>query len=155
MKCHYHGNLHEAYNTIPVAEPLRHLCFAGYISQYILTEEYTILGLTEEHNHSWHLGQLRPDQPTDKYTWRKNGIVKEATVLQWVVRITSCAFKSGKSDGLVHCTMEKATVLCENHRERVMQIFWLSGNFLVRVLSRCFLVPLGVLFVTQRWTVGC
>ena len=27
-----------------------------------------------------------------------------------------------KSDGLVHCSVENAAVLCENHRERVTQI---------------------------------
>ena len=52
-----------------------------------------------------------------------------------------------KSDGLVHCLEENATVLCENHRERVTQIlpspsdeeekkkkktFWPSDDFLVR-----------------------
>jgi len=30
------------------------------------------------------------------YTWRKNGVVKEAIVLQWAVRIASCDFKPGK-----------------------------------------------------------
>ena len=27
-----------------------------------------------------------------------------------------------KSDGLVHCSVKNAAILCENHRERVMQI---------------------------------
>ena len=30
------------------------------------------------------------------YTWRKNGVVKEAIVLQWAVWIASCDFKLGK-----------------------------------------------------------
>ena len=30
------------------------------------------------------------------YTWRKNGNVMEAIVLQWAVRISSCDFKPGK-----------------------------------------------------------
>ena len=30
-----------------------------------------------------------------------------------------------KSDGLVHCSVKNAAVLCENHRERVTQI-WTS-----------------------------
>ena len=30
------------------------------------------------------------------YTWRKNGVVKEAIVLQWAARIASCDFKPGK-----------------------------------------------------------
>ena len=76
--------------------------------------------------------------------WKKNGVVKEAIVLQWAVRIASCDFKLGKKDGLVHCSMKNAAVLCENHRERVTQIwtspseeeeerkiFWPSGDFLV------------------------
>jgi len=60
--------------------------------------------------------------------------------------------KLEKSDGLVHCSLKNAAVLCKNHRERVMQIctspseeekeeeeeeeerktFWPSGDFLVR-----------------------
>ena len=99
------------------------------------------------------------------YMWRKNGVVKEAIVLQWMVWMASWDFKPGKSNGLVHCSVKNAVVLCENHRERVMQIwtspseeeeeeerktFWLavwrlSGS----VLSRCFLPPLGVFFVMK------
>ena len=56
-----------------------------------------------------------------------------------------------KSDGLVHCSLGNAAVLCENHRERIMQfelahlnkrkkmkkkkkkkkVIWPSGDFLV------------------------
>ena len=59
-----------------------------------------------------------------------------------------------KSDGLVHCSVKNAVVLCENHRERVTQIltspseeeeeeeeritFWPSGDFLVRYLLDAF-----------------
>jgi len=51
---------------------------------------------------------------------KKNGAVKEAIVLQWMVRLASCNFKPGKKgDGLVHCSVKNAAVLCENHRERV------------------------------------
>ena len=83
------------------------------------------------------------------YMWRKNGIVKEATVLQWAVRIASCDFKLEKSNGLVHCSVENA-VLCRNHCERVTQIlttpskekekrtFWPSGDFLVRYFRNAF-----------------
>ena len=62
----------------------------------------------------------------------------------------------------MHCSVENAAVLRENHGERVKQIWTslpeveekkknvlairqLSGS----VLSRCFLVPLGVLFVMK------
>ena len=55
----------------------------------------------------------------------KNGVIKEAIVLQWAVRIASRAFKPGKSDGLVHCSVKNAAVLCKDHRERVTQI-WTS-----------------------------
>jgi len=59
--------------------------------------------------------------------------------------------------GKVHFSVKNAAVLCENHRERVTQIrtcpseeeerktFWPSGDFLVR----CFLAPMGVLFVMK------
>jgi len=53
----------------------------------------------------------------------KNGVVKEAIVLQWAVRIAWCDFKPRKSDGLVHCSVKNAAVLCENHRETVTQIW--------------------------------
>ena len=80
---------------------------------------------------------------------KKNGIVKEAIVLQWAVRIASCDFEHGKKRWLVHCLVKNAAVLCENHHERVTQIwtspseeeeeeeeerktFWPSGDFLVQ-----------------------
>ena len=89
---------------------------------------------------------------------KKNGIVKEAIVLQWVVRITSCDFKPGKSNELVHCSVKNA-VLCENHCERVTQI-WTSPSeeeekhfgCLVTFWFGTFamlLAPLGVLFVMK------
>ena len=52
----------------------------------------------------------------------KNGVVKEAIVLQWAIRIASFDFKPGKSDGLVHCSVKNAAALCKNHRERVTKI---------------------------------
>ena len=55
-------------------------------------------------------------------THEKNGITKEAIVLLWAVQTTMWDFKP---DGLVHCSVENAAVWCENHRERVMQI-WTS-----------------------------
>ena len=93
---------------------------------------------------------------------KKKWCLKEAIVLQWAVRIASCDFKPGKSDGLVHCSVKNAAVLCENHHERVTQIwtslseggggggggegeeeeerktFWLSGDFLVRYFHNAF-----------------
>ena len=56
---------------------------------------------------------------------KKNGGLKEAIVLQWAVRIARVTSNLGESDGLVHCSVKNAAVL---------------------VPSRCFLVPLGVLF---------
>jgi len=62
-----------------------------------------------------------------------------------------------KSDGLVHCSVKNAAVLCEKHREgsrkfelarrkkNILAVWRLSGS----VLSRCFLAPLGVLFVMK------
>ena len=85
----------------------------------------------------------------------KNGVVKEAIVLQWVVPIASCDFKPGKKAGAL--LSENAAVLCENHRERVTQIwtnpseeeeeeeeeeerktFWPSVDFLVRYFCDAF-----------------
>jgi len=83
------------------------------------------------------------------YTWRKNGIAKEAIVLQWAVQTASWDFKPVKSDGLVHCSVENAAVLCKNHCERVTQI-WLSATFWFGTFVM-FLVPLGV-FV---WEIFC
>ena len=103
----------------------------------------------------------------------KNGVVKEAIVLQWAVRITLCDFEPGKSDRLVHCSVKNAAVLCENHRERVMQIWtspseekeeeeeeeeerkkkilavWRLSVSVLLVLLRCFLAPLCVFFVMK------
>ena len=82
---------------------------------------------------------------------KKNGVAKEAIVLQWAVQIASCDLKPGKSDGVVHCSVKNAAVLCENHRERVTQIwtspseeeeerktFLPSGDFLVRCFRDAF-----------------
>ena len=57
-----------------------------------------------------------------------------------------------KSNGLVHCSVKNAAVLCKNRRERVLQIsrseeeeeveerktFWLSGDFLVGYFRNAF-----------------
>ena len=84
---------------------------------------------------------------------KKNGVVKEAIVLQWAVRIASCDFQLGKKWWTGALLSENAAVLCENHRERVPQIwtspseveeeeerktFWLSGDFLVRCFRDAF-----------------
>ena len=64
---------------------------------------------------------------------------------------------AGTSDGLVHCSVKNAAVLCENHRERVTLIltsqfeeeeeeeeeeerktFWPPGDFLVRYFCDAF-----------------
>ena len=99
-----------------------------------------------------------------KNKWRRKGShsssVSGSNCLAWLQ-----TWK--KSGGLVHCSVKNAAVLCENHRERVTQIWirpseeeeeeeeerkknilavWrLSGS----VLSRCFLAPLGVFFVMK------
>ena len=54
----------------------------------------------------------------------KNGVVKEAIVLQWAVRIALCDFKPGKKRwaGALVCSVKNAAVLFENHCERVTQI---------------------------------
>ena len=52
---------------------------------------------------------------------KKNGIVKEAIVLHWVVWITSCDCKPGKKRSWAGALLsENAAVLCENHCERVI-----------------------------------
>ena len=57
-----------------------------------------------------------------------------------------------KSNGLVHCSVKNAAVLCKNRRERVLQIsrseeeeeveerktFWLSGDSLVGYFRNAF-----------------
>ena len=39
-------------------------------------------------------------------TRKKNGVIKEAIVLQWAVQTTSWDFKLERSDGLVHRSLE-------------------------------------------------
>ena len=98
------------------------------------------------------------------YTWRKNGVVKEAIVLQRAVRIASC---DSNSDGLVHCSVKNASVLCENHRERFTQI-WTSPSEVEKHFGRLvtfwfdtfamYFSATGCVFRhenTRRWTVGC
>ena len=108
---------------------------------------------------------------------KKNGAVKEAIVLQWMVRLASCNFKPGKKgDGLVHCSVKNAAVLCENHRERVTRIwtspseeekkkkkkkkekhfgrlvtFWFGTFALLFSATGCVVRHEN----TRRWTVGC
>ena len=76
------------------------------------------------------------------YTWRKRRL-KGSHSSSVSGSNHSWDFKCGKkSNGLVHCSVENAAVLYENHRERVMQTwttpseeerktFWLSGDLLV------------------------
>jgi len=72
---------------------------------------------------------------------KKNGIVKEAIVLQWAVRIALCDFKPGEKGWAGALLSENAAVLCENHCERVMQIS----------ATGCVVHHEN----TWRWTVGC
>ena len=106
------------------------------------------------------------------YTWRKNGVIKEAIVLQWVVRIASCDFKPGKkwwAGALLSekCCSEKCakTIVKESRKFELARLkkkkkekhFGHLVTFRFSI-SRCFLAPLGVLFImenTRRWTVGC
>ena len=82
---------------------------------------------------------LLPSDLGHAYTWRKNGIAKEALVLQRVVWTTLWDIKAVKSDGLVDCLVENAD-LGKNHQWRKFElaclkkkkVFWLSGDFLVR-----------------------
>ena len=81
-----------------------------------------------------------------KKKWRRKGShsssMSGSNRLVWL--------QTWKSDGLVHCSVKNAAVLCENHRERVTQIwtspseeeerrtFWPSGDFLVRYSHDAF-----------------
>ena len=103
---------------------------------------------------------------------KKMVVAKEAIVPQWAVQTALSHFKPAKKpDGLVHCSLENAAVLCENHCGRVTQI-WTSlseeegeeeegkKNILAimrlsgLVLLRCFLAPLGVLFIMKTLEEG-
>ena len=88
-----------------------------------------------------------------KKKWRRNGShrssVSGSNHLAWLQ-----TWK--KSDGLVHCSVKNAAVLCKNHRERGTQIwtspseeeeeeeeeerktFWPSSDFLVRYFRDAF-----------------
>ena len=104
---------------------------------------------------------------------KKNGVVKEAIVLQWVVRITSCDFKPGKKRWAGALLSEKCCCFCmktivkesrkfelarlkkkkKKKKENILAVRWLSGL----VLSQCFLAPLVVFCHenTRRWMVEC
>ena len=59
--------------------------------------------------------------------------------------------KLSKSDGVVHCSVENAAVLCKHHSEGVSELaclkeeeaaedqVWQFGDFLVRYFRDCFL----------------
>jgi len=74
---------------------------------------------------------------------KKNGVIKEAIVLQWVVRIALCDLNLKKSDGLVHCSVKNAvcakTIVKESrkfepaHLKEERKTLWPSGDFLVWV----------------------
>ena len=95
---------------------------------------------------------------------KKNGVIKEAIVLQWVVRIASCDFKPGKKRWTGALLSENAAVLCENHREWVTQIwtspseeeeeeatFWFGTFAMLFSATGCVVCHEN----TRRWTVGC
>jgi len=104
-------------------------------------------------------------------TREKNGVVKEAIVLQWAVQIASRDFKPGKK-AMGQCTARwKMQLFCaktivkesrkfelarlkkkkkkmkkkKKKKEKHLAVWWLSGS----VLSRCFLAPLDVFFVMK------
>jgi len=97
------------------------------------------------------------------YTWRKNSFVKEAIVLQWVVRIASHDFKPGKKRWASTLLSEKCCFvhkpswksrkfeLARLKKKNILAVWCLSGS----VPLRCFLAPLGVFHHenTRRWTV--
>ena len=76
---------------------------------------------------------------------KKNGVAKEAIVLQWAVRTTSWDFKPGKKQCAGALLRGKCCCMCKSHCERVTQFwtspseeeeeerktFWPSGDFLV------------------------
>jgi len=96
-------------------------------------------------------------------TWRKNGVVKEAIVLQWAVRIASCDFKPGKKQWAGALLSEKCCCFVQKplqkshanltnpvwrrrrRKKNILAVWWLCGS----VLSWCLLAPLGVLFVMK------
>ena len=53
---------------------------------------------------------------------KKNGVVKEAIIFSEQFESPRVTSILEKSDGLVHCSVKNAAVLCKNHRERVTQI---------------------------------
>ena len=94
---------------------------------------------------------------------KKNGVVMEATVLQWAVRIASRVLEHGRKRWSGALLSEKCWCFVRNHRERVTQIwtspseeerktFWLSGDFLVLYFRDAFATGRVVHHEnTQRW----
>ena len=96
---------------------------------------------------------------------KKKGVVKEAIVLQWAVQSPRVTSNLEKSNGLVHCSVKNAAVLCEYHCERVMRIWTIAClkkeerrrkkniSPVLRVPGLvplwCFLTPLGVLLAMK------
>jgi len=101
------------------------------------------------------------------YMWRKNAVVKEAIILQWVVRITSSDFKPGKKWWAGALLREKCCAktimkeLCkfelarlkkkkEKHFGRLVT-FWLGTFAMLFSATGCVVCHEN----TWRWTVGC
>ena len=101
---------------------------------------------------------------------KKNGIVKEAIVLQWAVRIASCDFETGKSDGLVHCSVKMLlfcvkTIMKESRKDELAHLkkkkkekhfgrlatFWFGTFAMLFSATGCVVCHEN----TRRWTVGC
>ena len=100
---------------------------------------------------------------------KKNGVVKEAIVLQWAVRIASCDFKPGKKQWAGSLLSEKCCCFAktivkesrkfelarlkkkkENHFGR-LATFWF-GSFAMHFSATGCVVHHEN---TRRWTVGC
>ena len=75
------------------------------------------------------------------YTWRKNGIGKEAIVLQWAIRIASWDFKQEEEEE----EEEEEEGGGEEEETNILAVCRLSGS----VLLRCFLASLGVLSIMK------
>ena len=105
------------------------------------------------------------------YTWRKNGVEKEAIVLQWAVRIALCDFKVGKkrwAGALLSekyccfvrkpswkshansCLKKKKKKKKEKHFGRLVT-FWFGAFTMLFSAIGCVFRHEN----TRKWTVGC
>jgi len=99
------------------------------------------------------------------YTWRKNGVAKEAIDLQWAFRSASCDFKPGKKRWAGALLSEKCCCFVRKASWRVTQI-WTSPKKEKHFgrLATFWLGTFAMLFSaigcvvrhenTRRWTVG-